>query len=105
MQMSIYKWGFEKASIVLPSFFPLKKMPVTKTTIDAAAGIDQYTLINEKKTLAVMVLNYGGTITHILVPDKTGQIRDVALGFDDFESYKNPQNPYFGALIGRFANR
>ncbi|KAI9312561.1 aldose 1-epimerase [Dichotomocladium elegans] len=80
-------------------------MPVTKTTIDAAQGIDQYTLINDKKTLSVMVLNYGGTLTHILVPDKDGQIRDVAVGFDGFDSYKHPQNPYLGALIGRFANR
>ncbi|KAI7880547.1 aldose 1-epimerase, partial [Lichtheimia hyalospora FSU 10163] len=80
-------------------------MPVTKTTLDAANGIDQYTLINEKKTLSVMVLNYGGILTHILVPDKDGHIRDVCVGFDDFETYKNPQNPYFGALIGRFANR
>lgn len=80
-------------------------MPVTKTTLDAANAIDQYTLINEKKTLSVMVLNYGGTLTHILVPDKEGHIRDVCVGFDDFETYKNPKNPYFGALIGRFANR
>lgn len=87
------------------ALFSLFTMPVIKTTLDAANGIDQYTLINEKKTLSVMVLNYGGTLTHILVPDKDGQIRDVCVGFDDFETYKNPQNPYFGALIGRFANR
>lgn len=78
-------------------------MPVSKLTI--APGIDQYTLINKNKTLAVMILNYGATITHILTPDKTGMIRDVALGFDNFESYKNPNNPYFGAVIGRYANR
>lgn len=79
-------------------------MPVTKQSF-GANGIDQYTLINEKKTLAVMLLNYGGTLTHILVPDKTGHIRDVALGFDDFDNYKRAENPYYGALIGRFANR
>ncbi|ORZ02524.1 aldose 1-epimerase [Syncephalastrum racemosum] len=79
-------------------------MPVTKQSF-GANGIDQYTLINDKKTLAVMLLNYGGTLTHILVPDKTGHIRDVALGFDDFDNYKRAENPYYGALIGRFANR
>ncbi|KAG2234476.1 aldose 1-epimerase [Thamnidium elegans] len=78
-------------------------MSVSKLTI--APGIDQYTLINKNKTLAVMILNYGATITHILTPDKTGVIRDVALGFDNFESYKSPNNPYFGAVIGRYANR
>lgn len=80
-------------------------MPVTKTSFGADSGIDQYTLINEKKTLAVMVLNYGAIISHILVPDKTGQVRDVVLGFDNLENYKHPQNPYFGAVIGRYANR
>ncbi|KAG0739966.1 hypothetical protein G6F57_001797 [Rhizopus arrhizus] len=78
-------------------------MPVSKITI--APGIEQYTLINKNKTLAVMVMTYGATITHILTPDKTGTIRDVVLGFDDFESYKKPVNPYFGALVGRYANR
>jgi aldose 1-epimerase len=78
-------------------------MPVSKLTI--SPGVDQYTLINTNKTLAVMILTYGATISHILTPDKTGAIRDVVLGFDDFESYKSPANPYFGALIGRFANR
>ncbi|CEI93899.1 Putative Aldose 1-epimerase [Rhizopus microsporus] len=74
-------------------------MPVTKLTI--APDVDQYTLINKSKTLAVMIMTYGATITHILTPDKTGTIRDVVLGFDDFESYKNPLNRYFGAL-GKF---
>lgn len=80
-------------------------MPVRKITISEKEGIDQYTLINEKKTLAVMVLNYGGTITHVLTPDKDGHVRDVVLGFDDYDAYKDPNNPYFGAIIGRFANR
>ncbi|KAJ2963273.1 hypothetical protein NQZ79_g1650 [Umbelopsis isabellina] len=80
-------------------------MPVTKINLSSSAGVDQYTLINEQKTLAVMVLNYGATITHILTPDKTGHIRDVALGFDDYESYLHGANPYFGAVIGRYANR
>ncbi|KAI8988426.1 aldose 1-epimerase [Mycotypha africana] len=78
-------------------------MPVNK--IEIAPGIEQYTLINKSKTLAVMVLTYGAIVSHILTPDKTGIIRDVALGFDDYESYKNPANPYFGATVGRYANR
>ncbi|CAO3673943.1 unnamed protein product [Umbelopsis ramanniana] len=80
-------------------------MPVTKISLSSEAGVDQYTLINEQKTLAVMVLNYGGTITHILTPDKTGHIRDVVLGFDNYEGYLHSDNPFFGALVGRYANR
>lgn len=80
-------------------------MPVTKLNLSTSAGVDQYTLINERKTLAVMILNYGATISHILTPDKGGHIRDVVLGFDDYESYLHPENPYFGAVVGRYANR
>ncbi|KAG0171018.1 hypothetical protein DFQ28_001379 [Apophysomyces sp. BC1034] len=80
-------------------------MTVTKLSLAPSQGIDQYTLINEHKTLAVMVLNYGATITHILTPDKQGHVRDVVLGFDNYEDYKSPNNPYFGATIGRYANR
>ncbi|KAF7727685.1 hypothetical protein EC973_007240 [Apophysomyces ossiformis] len=80
-------------------------MPVTKLNLSESNGIDQYTLINEHKTLAVMVLNYGATITHILTPDKQGHVRDVVLGFDNYEDYKSTENPYFGAIIGRYANR
>ncbi|KAG1472542.1 hypothetical protein G6F56_001479 [Rhizopus delemar] len=78
-------------------------MVVSKITI--ASEVEQYTLINKKKTLAVMVMTYGATVSHIFTPDKTGTIRDVALGFDDFESYKKSINPYFGAVVGRYANR
>ncbi|KAI8063285.1 aldose 1-epimerase [Gongronella butleri] len=80
-------------------------MPVTQLTLSPADNVVQYTLINEKKTLAVMVLNYGGILSHILTPDKTGTVRDVVLGYDDFEGYQNPENRFFGALVGRFANR
>ncbi|KAI8335573.1 aldose 1-epimerase [Chlamydoabsidia padenii] len=80
-------------------------MPVSNITISENPKVEQYTLINDNKTLAVMILNYGATISHILTPDKTGQVRDVVLGFDDYKSYQSPHNRYFGAVVGRFANR
>ncbi|KAG1054141.1 hypothetical protein G6F43_003827 [Rhizopus delemar] len=78
-------------------------MTVTKLTI--ASDVDQYTLVNKNKTLTVKIMTYGAAITHILTPDKTGIIRDVVLGFDEFESYKKPVNRFFGAVVGRYANR
>lgn len=49
---------------------------------------------------------YGATLTHLLVPDKDGVKRDVALGWDDATQYcANAQHTYFGATIGRVANR
>lgn len=66
--------------------------------------ISQYTLRNSGG-MVVKVLNYGATITEILVPDKSGNIGNVVLGFDSLEGYKQENNPYIGSVIGRFANR
>ncbi|XP_061174701.1 galactose mutarotase-like isoform X2 [Saccostrea echinata] len=63
----------------------------------------QYTLRNTKGT-EIRILNYGGIITNIWVPDKSGKMDDICLGFDDMEGYAT-NGPYFGALIGRYANR
>jgi aldose 1-epimerase len=49
-------------------------------------------------------LTYGATIQSLSVPDRHGVPADVTLGFDDLAGYVAP-HPYFGAVIGRFANR
>ncbi len=53
---------------------------------------------------SVSISNYGGIVTRIMVPDRTGMLGDVALGFDDLNGYLE-MSPYFGAIIGRCANR
>ncbi|MFW5951177.1 MAG: aldose epimerase family protein [Gemmatimonadota bacterium] len=54
--------------------------------------------------LAVEVLDHGGIIRALRVPDRDGRIEDVVLGLDEPAAYvENPA--YFGALIGRYANR
>lgn len=65
--------------------------------------VEQYTLRNEDG-MEVQIITYGGRITSLKVPDKNGNYEDVVLGFDSLEHYTN-ENPYFGALIGRFGNR
>lgn len=65
--------------------------------------VTQYTLKNNKGTV-IKILNYGGIITNILVPDKNGKNGDICLGFDDMKGYAT-NGPYLGALIGRYANR
>jgi aldose 1-epimerase len=72
-----------------------------KTREGAAVRI--YTLTN-KSGVEATITNYGGRIVSLKVPDKTGAVGDVVLGFDSLEGYLN-ENPYFGALIGRYANR
>ena len=73
------------------------------TTRDGKA-VDQFTLTNASGA-SVSLINYGATVTHVLVPDKTGKLGDVALGFDDLAGYQSKDNPYFGATVGRVANR
>ena len=58
---------------------------------------------------AAVITNYGGILMSLLMPDKDGLIRDVVLGFDKVEQYWSEEYlenyPYFGAVIGRYANR
>ncbi len=51
------------------------------------------------------ILNYGGTIQSIIVPDKNGKPTDVILGYTDMENGYQKYGGYLGALIGRFGNR
>lgn len=50
------------------------------------------------------ITNFGGIVVSIFVPDRNGKIDDIALGFDNLDSYQKP-GPFFGAIIGRHANR
>jgi aldose 1-epimerase len=62
-----------------------------------------YTLENAKKSI-LKITNWGGIVTHLLVPDASGKLEDIVLGFDTLEPYLS-RHPYFGALIGRYGNR
>jgi len=62
-----------------------------------------YTLRN-KSGLEAKIMNYGGTLVSLSAPDKSGQFADVVLGFDGFTPYE-ANGPYFGSIVGRYANR
>lgn len=66
--------------------------------------IKEYSIRN-RAGMQVSVLNYGGTITEIIVPDRNGNFENVVLSFPTLTGYLGDNNPYFGALIGRYANR
>src|SRR5580693_10727502 len=55
------------------------------------------------------IATYGGIVVSLKVPDRTGKSADVVLGFDDLSGYvsnfNGPSNAFFGAIIGRYANR
>src|ERR1700722_6316380 len=66
-------------------------------------AVEIYTLRNGKGVEA-RIMTYGGILVSLKVPDKSGQLGDVVLGYDNLDSYvKN--SPYFGALVGRYGNR
>ena len=54
--------------------------------------------------LSVQLTDYGAAITHFKYKTNHG-IKDLVLGFDDPKDYTHPENPYFGAIIGRSCNR
>lgn len=66
--------------------------------------VNRYTLKNTKG-MTVSIINYGATVTAIMVPDKNGQMGDVVLGYDSLSGYTQKGSPYFGAVVGRYGNR
>lgn len=70
----------------------------------AGCPVRRFTMVN-KNNMTVQVINYGATVTCIKVPDKRGKVDDIILGFDDMSGYLSSNNPYFGATVGRVANR
>ncbi|MDR1004059.1 MAG: galactose-1-epimerase, partial [Prevotellaceae bacterium] len=73
-----------------------------ETTVNDAP-VALYSLTN-KAGMEVCITNFGGRIVSIMVPDKTGKMQDVVLGFDSIADYTKYQSD-FGAAIGRYANR
>lgn len=72
-------------------------------TTPAGETVTEFTLTNNRGCSA-RIINFGGIITELHVPDKEGRLGDVVLGFDTLEPYLD-KSPYFGALIGRVGNR
>lgn len=86
-----------KAGIVKEPFSEFQGQPVERYTLTNSNGV------------VMKVITYGGIITELHVPDRNGVMGDVVLGFDNLTDYLSPEytknNPYFGAIIGRFCTR
>jgi aldose 1-epimerase len=70
--------------------------------LDDGRSVERFVLGGD--ALQVAVQTYGATIQSVLVPDRDARVDDIVLGFDDLAGYLAP-HPYFGATIGRYANR
>ncbi|MEA2524647.1 MAG: aldose 1-epimerase [Thermomicrobiales bacterium] len=84
---------------------PAPTSGITKEPFGSVEGqaVDLYTLTNAGG-MTVKIITYGGIIQAIDVPDRDGNIANVALGFDNLDDYVD-MNPYFGCITGRYANR
>jgi aldose 1-epimerase len=61
-------------------------------------------ILDNGRGMQLEVINYGAIIKNIRVPDRKRDSDDVALGFEDLQSYLGA-HPYFGAMVGRYCNR
>jgi len=92
------------AALVVGSVFgagSVTSEPFGKTPDGTAVSI--YTLINSKGVEA-RIMTYGGIVVSLKVPDKTGTLGDIVLGYDNLADYIKA-SPYFGCLVGRYGNR
>ena len=60
--------------------------------------------LTNKNGLIAKITNYGAIVTELHVPDRAGRLADIVLGFDTPDGYL-AAHPYFGAIVGRVANR
>ncbi|MGW0459503.1 aldose epimerase family protein [Streptomyces tendae] len=72
-------------------------------TLSDGTPVHRWTL--ERAGVRVRVLSYGGIVQSVEVPARDGHPADVVLGFADLDGYVAHPEPYFGALVGRYANR
>jgi aldose 1-epimerase len=106
---------FTKVVAVLIFCAGMASMLTAKTQVTQRSGgklldgseVTIYNLKNEK--LEVEVMNYGGYVLSIKTPDRSGKVADIVLGFDDPSGYYAANhakgNPFFGPIVGRYANR
>ncbi len=81
-------------------------MPTTQTLFghnQVGEPVHLYALTNARGS-AASITDYGGRLVSLTVPDRDGRLADIVLGYDDLSDYLNP-NPFFGAIVGRCANR
>ena len=91
----------EKSETVLDNKSKIEKLEFGKTADGTI--IEKYSLKNENG-VKLDVITYGGRITSLKVPNKDGKLENVVLNFDNIQDYEK-DNPFFGALIGRYGNR
>ena len=89
--------------IILFVFVVYQKVMENKKQEIMKEDLKVYTLTNVHGN-KVKITNYGAKVMSVIIPDKMGNKSNVVLGYDSAYEYIDG-NPYFGATIGRYANR
>lgn len=81
--------------------------PISEANFNREIGGKQVGLFTLRNNQGVVcqITNYGGRIVSLLVPDKKGNFDDIVLGYESIDGYLMSDGPYYGAIIGRYANR
>ncbi|MDB5131148.1 MAG: mro 1 [Mucilaginibacter sp.] len=85
----------------------------TSITLPPSSGFEKtidgkqshFYILKNKNGVTAAVTNYGAHLLSLAVPDKTGKLTDVVIGFDDIDGYKKAMSAYYGATVGRYGNR
>jgi aldose 1-epimerase len=65
----------------------------------------EYILEDPQKKLVVAVTTYGATITRVSIPDRDDVAEEITLNYENLKELEDNPGPYYGCVIGRFANR
>src|SRR5579875_3821785 len=65
--------------------------------------VEIYTL--EDGAMKARIMTYGARVVSLEVPDRTGKVADIVLGYDALDGYLSDPKSYFGAIVGRYGNR
>jgi aldose 1-epimerase len=97
-------------ALLMTTLAPIGATPKPGSTAKKSFGktpdgqpVDLYVLTN-KSGAEASVTNYGGAVVSLKVPDRSGKLADVVLGYDTADGYVADKS-YFGALVGRYGNR
>lgn len=77
---------------------------ISRILLGSIDGHDVFRFRLHNGEMSADIMNYGGTITAIYIPDRFGIKKNVVAGFDNLQQYTE-EHPYLGCTIGRFANR
>lgn len=102
MRPSLFAAALTFAGLVASASLAAEVMRAPYGVTAAGRPVEVFTLKNDHG-MSVKVLSYGGIITQINAPDRTGAIRNVVLELADLKAYE--AKPFFSSLLGRYANR